>query len=89
MGTTKGLILIGCETLRVFSLLHKLRLEQGGVPKRRVPEFLAWCSNSLRIGRGTLSIEAPGGLGVISTLVFSPHNRAVPPCTILQWKEEV
>ena len=50
VGTTKGLILIGCETLRVFrgaffeeevfSLLHKLRLEQGGVPKRRVPEFL-------------------------------------------------
>ena len=49
--TTEGLILIGCETLRVFrgaffeeevfSLLHKLRLEQGGVPEGRVPEFLA------------------------------------------------
>ena len=51
MGTTKGLILIGCEILRVFrgaffeeevlSLLHKLRLEQGRMPKGRVPEFLA------------------------------------------------
>ena len=51
VGTTKGLILIGCETLRVFrgaffeeevfTFLHKLRLEQGGVPKGRVPEFLA------------------------------------------------
>ena len=53
--------------------------------KLRVEIFcLAWCSNSLRIGRGTLPIGAPGGLGV-----FSPHNRAVPPCTTLQWKEEV
>ena len=51
VGTTKGLILIGSKTLRVFrgavfeeevfSLLHKLRLEQGGMTKGRVPEFLA------------------------------------------------
>ena len=51
MGTTKGLILIGCETPRVFrgaffeeevvTFLHKLRLEKGGVLKGRVPEFLA------------------------------------------------
>ena len=51
MGTMKGLILIGCETLRVvrhaflekevFHFLHKLRLEQGRVPKGRVPKFLA------------------------------------------------
>ena len=43
VGTTKGLILIGFETLRVFRgaffeekvfpFLHKLRLEQGGMPK--------------------------------------------------------
>ena len=47
VGTTKGLILIGCETLRVFrgaffeeevfTFLHKLRLEQGRVPKGQVP----------------------------------------------------
>ena len=51
MGTTKELILIGSETLRVFRgaffeedifpLLHKLRVEQGGMPKGQVPEFLA------------------------------------------------
>ena len=50
VGTTEGLIWEGSETLRVFrgaffeeevfSLLYKLRLEQGGVPKGRVPEFL-------------------------------------------------
>ena len=43
VGTTKGLIWEGSKTLRVFtgsffeeevfSLLYKLRLEQGGVPK--------------------------------------------------------
>ena len=51
VGAMKGLILIVCKTLRVFrgavfeeevlSLLHKLRLEQGGMPKGQVPEFLA------------------------------------------------
>ena len=50
VGTTKGLI--GSETLRVFRgaflkkevcLLYKLRLEQGGMPKGRVPDFLASC----------------------------------------------
>ena len=49
VGTSKGLI--GSETLRVFrgaffkeevfSLLYKLRLEQRGMPKGRIPEFLA------------------------------------------------
>ena len=51
VGTTKGLILIGSKTLgvfrgaffeeEIFSLLYKLRLEQGGMPKGLVSEFLA------------------------------------------------
>ena len=32
--------------------------------------YLAWCSNSLKIGRGTLPIGDPGGLGVIQIFVW-------------------
>ena len=39
--------------------------------------YLAWCSNSLRIGRGTLPIGAPGGLGVIQILVKSVFNSCI------------
>ena len=40
--------------------------------KLRVEIFcLAWCSSSLRTGRGTLATGAPGGLGVIEILAKS------------------
>ena len=38
---------------------------------------LACCSNSLRIGRGTLPIGAPGGLGVIQILAKSVFNSSI------------
>ena len=48
---------------------------------------LAWCSNSLRIGRGTLPIGAPGGLGVIQILqllyflLITGLSHLVPLCS--------
>ena len=38
---------------------------------------LAWCSNSLRIGRGTSNIGAPGGLGVIQIFAKSVFNSCI------------
>ena len=50
--------------------------------KLRVEIFcLAWCSSSLRTGKGTLATGAPGGLGVIQILAKSVFNS-----WILSWK---
>ena len=46
--------------------------------KLRVDMFcLAWCSNSLRIGRGTLPVGAPGDLGVIQIFAKSVFNSCI------------
>ena len=52
-------------------------LEKAAVKLRVDMFWIALCSNSLRIGRGTLPIGAPGGLEVIQILAKSVFNSCI------------
>ena len=53
--------------------------------KLRVDMFcLAWCFNSLRIGRGTLPIGAPEGLGVTQILEQEESARERALCQLTE-----
>ena len=52
-------------------------LGKGGSIVKSGDICLAWCSNSLRIGRGTLPIGAPKGLGEIHILAKSVFSSCI------------